>query len=91
MSAAAGFDFADDARAIAVVDWDQDGDQDLWVANRTQPRVRFLQNTTNRPKKSVMIHLTGNRCNRDAIGARVDMQINDRHYSETVRAGSGFL
>ncbi len=44
VSAASGFDLADDARAIAVVDWDFDGDLDLWTTNRTAPRVRLLRN-----------------------------------------------
>ena len=39
-----GADFEDDARAVAVVDWDRDGDLDLWVTNRTAPRVRLLRN-----------------------------------------------
>ena len=39
-----GVDFDDDARAVAVVDWDRDGDLDLWVTNRTAPRVRLLRN-----------------------------------------------
>ncbi|MCA9214471.1 MAG: tetratricopeptide repeat protein [Planctomycetales bacterium] len=91
VSAVSGFDFADDARATAVVDWDQDGDLDLWVANRTQPRVRFLQNTTNAPTQSLMIHLTGSRCNRDAIGTRVELHVGDRRLLENVRVGSGFL
>ena len=39
-----GVDFDDDARAVATVDWDRDGDLDLWVANRTAPQVRLLRN-----------------------------------------------
>jgi len=35
VSAISGLDFADDGRALAVVDWDQDGNLDLWFHNRT--------------------------------------------------------
>lgn len=34
-SAVSGIDFPDDGRALAVTDWDQDGDLDLWVTDRT--------------------------------------------------------
>ena len=44
ISAASGLDFADDGRAVAVADWDFDGDLDLWITNRTAPRVRFMRN-----------------------------------------------
>jgi len=43
-SATSGFDFYDDARAVARSDWDQDGDIDLLFANRTAPRLRFFKN-----------------------------------------------
>ncbi|MCP4888112.1 MAG: hypothetical protein GY904_16060, partial [Planctomycetaceae bacterium] len=34
VSAVSGLDFPDDARAVALVDWDHDGDEDLWISNR---------------------------------------------------------
>ena len=40
ISNVSGFDFADDSRSIALTDWDRDGDVDVWVMNRTAPRVR---------------------------------------------------
>ena len=44
VSAVSGFDFEDDGRALALLDWDLDGDLDLLVGNRSGPRVRFLEN-----------------------------------------------
>ena len=44
ISATSGLDFQDDGRAVVQVDWDQDGDLDLWISNRTAPRLRFLKN-----------------------------------------------
>lgn len=41
-----GFDFPDDTRAVALTDWDGDGDVDVWQANRTAPQVRYLRNDT---------------------------------------------
>ncbi len=31
ISGSSGLDFPDDGRALAVTDWDQDGDLDLWT------------------------------------------------------------
>ena len=44
VSAASGLDFADDGRAVGLVDWDFDGDIDFWIANRSAPQLRFLRN-----------------------------------------------
>ena len=47
VSSTIGWDFADDARAIGLIDYDHDGDLDIFVTNRTAPRVRLLKNTLN--------------------------------------------
>ena len=46
ISATSGLDFIDDGRGVATVDWDGDGDLDLWISNRTAPQVRFARNET---------------------------------------------
>ncbi|RMH15071.1 MAG: hypothetical protein D6696_21675, partial [Acidobacteria bacterium] len=94
VSAASGLDFADDGRALAVVDWDQDGDLDLWLHNRTGPRLRLMINRSERygGGRSVAFRLQGTRVNRDAIGARVEVELADgRRRIETLYAGDGFL
>jgi len=94
VSAVTGFDLIDDGRAIAKVDWDQDGDLDIWIANRTGPRVRFLQNEIETKNQFLALRLEGRYCNRDAIGARVEVYLggeSPRTLIETLRAGQGFL
>ena len=44
VSATVGLDQMDDGRALALTDWDYDGDLDLWITNHSAPRVRFLRN-----------------------------------------------
>jgi tetratricopeptide (TPR) repeat protein len=101
ISAVSGLDFEDDARAIAVTDWDHDGDLDLWVSNRNAPRLRFLRNDTPAQDNNwLALRLVGNgsTCNRDAIGARVEVIVETPPQKEripysrkTLRAGEGFL
>jgi tetratricopeptide (TPR) repeat protein len=94
-SAASGFDFPDDARAVALVDWDQDGDEDLWVSNRNAPRLRLLRNESS-GNRFLAVKLAGDGAstNRDAIGARVEVRAagdGARRRVKTLRAGEGFL
>ena len=91
VSAAAGIDFLDDARAVMPVDWDWDGDLDLWFTNRTGPRLRFLRNGTQGSNHYLAVRLKGAKCNRDAIGARVELSVGDGTLIKTVRAEDGYL
>ncbi|MCP3957271.1 MAG: tetratricopeptide repeat protein [bacterium] len=103
VSAVTGLDFADDGRGLAVVDWDGDGDLDLWLANRTGPRLRLMLNRGVPGNSSVALRLRGTRSNRDAVGARVELTIvptsseglgqmaTQQTLVQTVHAGDGFL
>ena len=99
VSAAMGLDLIDDSRAVAQVDWDHDGDLDLWLANRTGPRVKYLENNLIEQPNSVSIRLIGDPskdCSRDAIGARVRIAFASPNASPTVLtrtlyAGDAFL
>ena len=93
VSAISGLDFPDDGRGLAVVDWDHDGDLDLWFANRTGPRLRLMLNQGETTASFVAFELRGIESNRDAIGARVELELPGRNNTmiETVYAGDGFL
>ena len=94
ISAVSGLDFIDDARSPATVDWDRDGDLDLWVANRTAPQLRLLLNQAPNSNRFVAFRLIGDSCNRDAIGARISVVLEGsepRPLTKTLHAGEGFL
>ncbi len=98
MSAVSGLDFPDDGRAVAIVDWDHDGDLDVWFRNRTAPRLRLMRNRSKElagSYSSVGVRLIGTTSNRDAVGARVELVLDgtgdNRRLVQTVRAGSEFL
>ena len=91
-SAAAGLDLIDDGRAIALADWDADGDLDIWLANRTAPRVRLLRNDSENSHHWLSVRLQGRSSNRDAIGARVEVVLDDStRLIRTLHAGDGYL
>ena len=98
VSAVSGLDFPDDARAVALVDWDHDGDEDLWISNRNAPRLRLMRNDSPRTNHFLSLRLEGDgkTTNRDAIGARVEVIIaktaaGQPRSIKTLRAGEGFL
>lgn len=91
ISGLSGLDFSDDGRSFSIVDFDNDGDLDLIVKNRTAPQVRVLRNDTINSHHSVAFELVGHRSNRDAVGAKVTLQAGAWSRMKEVRSGSGFL
>ena len=86
-SGVSGLDFEDDARTFAVTDFDGDGIPDLVLKNRLGPQIRAMQNDCSGGRSAIAISLRGTKSNRDAIGARVEVNGQVQYLS----AGSGFL
>lgn len=86
-SGISGVDFSDDSRAFAVTDFDSDGNPDIILKSRLAPQVRALQNDCAQGRPAIVVLLRGTNSNRDAIGARVE--VNGQ--VQFVTAGSGFL
>jgi len=101
ISATTGIDLPDDGRALVTVDWDHDGDLDVWISNRNAPRLRFFRNDVPSGNHHLNLRLrgTGPRTSRDAIGARVEVVLAGATAGSppplplhrTLRAGDSFL
>ncbi len=103
ISVSSGVDLPDDGRALVTVDWDHDGDLDVWISNRNAPRLRFFRNDVPSDHHHLALRLQGDAqsTNRDAIGARVEVVLADGSSAEprstppplikTLRAGDSFL
>ena len=97
-ASAVGFDFPDDARAVATLDYDGDGDVDIITTNRTAPRLRILLNRSERlagadRSRSITLILNSTQAgNRRAVGASVELAFKSAPpIVRTVAAGAGFL
>ncbi len=92
VSFVSGLDAREDGRALGLVDWDGDGDLDVWFRNRTAPRLKLMRNTRGQERSSVVIELEGRTCNRDGIGAVVTLiPESGPPLVRSVRAGDLFL
>jgi Flp pilus assembly protein TadD/thiol-disulfide isomerase/thioredoxin len=93
VSAVTGLEHPDDGRALARVDWDHDGDLDLWYVNRTAPQIRLMRND-GAAYPGLTLRLVDRGANRDAIGGRVTLHPSGpdpRPMVRGVRAGEGYL
>jgi hypothetical protein len=92
ISGVSGLDLPDDGRAACFADWDNDGDIDLWVNNRSAPQIRFFRNNNPAKMQGLTVKLVGKSCSLDAIGARVILYLKgQKPQTKSVTAGSGFL
>ena len=91
ISGTAGLDLDQDGRAFVVSDYDHDGDPDIIVKSRTGPQLRLLRNQAKSRNSSISFRLLGVDSNRDAIGARLTVQTENRKQTKMLLGGSGFL
>jgi tetratricopeptide (TPR) repeat protein len=86
-SGVSGIDVAEDSRAFALTDLDGDGSLDLVVKNRLGPQLRVFQNALGSARERMVFSLRGTKSNRDAVGARVEVD----GQVKWVVAGSAYL
>ena len=86
-----GLDCLEDGRAFSLADIDGDGRLEVIVKNRTAPQLRVLHNDLQLASDGIAFSLKGTTCNRDAIGAVVELKTKAGIQRQTVVAGSGFL
>ncbi len=86
-SGVSGLNCTLDGRAFAVTDFDGDGNLDLLLKSRLGPQLKAFANDCAGERKAITIRLIGTKSNRDAIGARVDVD----GVVKFVNAGSGYV
>lgn len=77
-----------DGRGLAIADFDNDGDLDVYLSNQGQDGV-FYRNDMRNANNWLEVDLTGTHCNRDAIGTRIIVVCGDKKYLREVNGGNG--
>ena len=85
-----GFGTARVARGLACGDFDRDGDVDLLVTTNQGPALLYRNDVSN-GNRSLRLHLTGTKSNRDAIGTLVRLFTPDGQQTRMVKTGSSYL
>jgi len=78
------------SRGVAVGDYDNDGDADVFVNNMNE-RPSLLRNDSTPAGGFLSLQLVGTKSNGSAIGARVTVQAGARVLVQEVRSGSSFI
>ena len=78
------------SRGLALGDYDNDGDVDLFINNMNE-MPSLLRNDSERLGGFLSIRLVGVQSNRNAIGARVEVYVGGRTIVQEVRSGSSFM
>ena len=90
VSEISGANVAADGRALAVLDWDDDGREDLLLRNRTAPRLQLFRNAV--PGGHFLaLELEAVGGHPDAVGAVVTVEAGGRRQRRALVIGDGFL
>ena len=89
IAAEAGVDNRCDGRGVAIADFDNDGDLDMFVANQNA-KPALVRNDASKANNWIELKLEGTKSNRDAIGARIDLTTGELTQTREVDAGNGY-
>ena len=81
-------------RALAVVDLDNDGDQDIVIGHQDAAPALLRNERISDPRRqplTLALRLVGTRGNRDAIGAKVTMTAGDAQLVSAIKGGGSYL
>ena len=77
-------------RSITKMDYNRDHRMDFVISHLDSP-LALLENQTSTPHHWLQIELFGTVSERDAVGARIELQSGERRWTEWMTAGDGYL
>ncbi len=84
------FDTGHVGRSMATFDFDRDHDLDVLVGHLDSP-LALLENRSEHVGQGLQLELVGTKSERDAVGCRVVVTIDDHAFTDWVTAGDGYL
>jgi tetratricopeptide (TPR) repeat protein len=84
------FEQAHLGRALARLDWNRDGLEDVAVTH-LHSRAALITNRTQSPGHFLAIRLCGIQSDREAVGAKVEVRAKGRSWRRQLIAGDGYL
>jgi enediyne biosynthesis protein E4 len=79
-----------DARSVTMIDYQNNGKNDLIISNQNQ-KVEFLKNDSTNNNQWIGFSLQGTTSNRDAIGAKVKIYLDDIVKTKMKFPSNGFV
>lgn len=77
-----------DGRGLAIADYDNDGDLDVYLANQGQDSVLYRNDRANK-ENWLQVDVQGTNCHRDAIGTRITVVSEGLSQIREVNGGNG--
>ena len=91
ISPISGADSIADSRAAVFVDFDDDGDHDIFLRTMHGPAHFLLRNEIGQDKNWLRVTLRGTKSGTDAFGAVVRVKLKDRTLTRWKPGGEGFV
>lgn len=91
VSGASGADSISDGRAAAFLDYDDDGDTDIFLRAMHGPAHFLFRNEIGQRRKSVRVEILGTRSGKDAFGTVVRVKTSQGILARMKSGGCGFL
>ncbi len=86
-----GIDDRGQGRGVSCLDYDRDGDVDIFIANNSQPPRLYRNDGANKPNDFLHFRLSGHPPNTQAIGARIYVKQGDRTQMREIHISDNYV